>query len=156
MAQTNLLKVAFFDIGDTLVDSNKKWIPGAKKLLDELRSRHIRLGLITNTGALTRADVLKLLPPSFNLQLFEPELVIMSSEVGFEKPDPKIFKLAIKRAGVKADRCLFCTEDAAHTAVAASLGMRAEIVKPPPAGNINQVLKKLIAAGLVPNHVPIP
>ncbi|HEY0408380.1 MAG TPA: HAD-IA family hydrolase [Pyrinomonadaceae bacterium] len=152
MSQTNLLKVAFFDIGNTLVDKQNKWIPGAKELLVALRGRHIRLGLISNTGDLKRDEVLKSLPPDFDLKLFAAELVIFSSEVGIEKPDPAIFKLAIKKAGVKAGLCLFCTETQAHVDAAKAVGMRGALVKEPPDSDINKLLKKLVDAGLVPAH----
>lgn len=148
MAPKTLLKVVFFDIGQTLVD-NKKWIPGAKEVIADLRARKIPLGLITNTGDMKRADVLKLLPTDFDLKLFADKLILMSSEVGIEKPDPKIFKLAIKRAGVDANQCLFCTEEAAHTIVAKQVGMRVAVVQKPPASDIKDLVKKLIKDGLL-------
>lgn len=149
MAQTKFIKVAFFDIGQTLVNG-KKWIPGAKKLLKELRGRDIRLGLITDTGTLKRKEVLNLLPQDFDLKLFDPELILMSSEVGFDKSDSRIFKLAIKKAGVKPRFCLFCTEDEEHLMRAESLDMRGAKVRLPPDTDVDKLLQKLIANGLVP------
>lgn len=149
MAQKTLLKVVFFDIGKTLVD-NKQWIPGAKEIIADLRGMKIRLGLITNTDKLKRADVLKLLPADFDLKLFEDNLILMSSEVNIKKPDSQIFELAIKRAGVNANECLFCTEELPHTLVAQQGGMRVATLQKPPASDIKDLLKNLIEAGLLP------
>src|SRR4051812_44378571 len=70
------LKVIFFDVGDTLVTrapnatsptDRNVWIPGAKELIAQLRSKGFRLGLISNTGNLKREDFLKLVPEDFDL-----------------------------------------------------------------------------------------
>src|SRR5262249_35722209 len=102
--------VIFFDIGMTLVAKDTtKWTPGAKALLAELSAANLRLGIISNTGNLTRAQLTALLPPDFDFNTFEPDLVLLSSEVGIEKPDLAIFRKAIERAQVPAAQCLYCS-----------------------------------------------
>lgn len=128
---------------------DKHWLPGAKSVLSQLHDRGLRLGLITNTGNLTRAQFLKLLPADFNLDLFAAELVILSSEVHIEKPDPMIFKLALQRAAAEATACLFCTEDLLHTLVAQSVGMRAARLQAPPQSDIGTLVEHLTKAGLL-------
>ena len=143
------LKVIFFDLGDTLI-KDKQFLPGAKGALTQLRQKGVRLGIISNTADLTRADFLKLLPIDFDLNLFESKLVILSSEAHVEKPDPAIFKLALKQAATMPDACLFCTEELLHTLVAQTLGMMTARLKPPPQSDIGTFIENLVKAGLLP------
>lgn len=100
------LKVIFFDLGDTLVQQIAAsprglrfgWVPGAKSLLERLRSIDIEIGIISNTGNLSRRQLVSALPPDFGLDTFVDELVLLSHEVQYEKPDPRIFRLAVYRA----------------------------------------------------------
>jgi FMN phosphatase YigB (HAD superfamily) len=74
--------------------------------LRALRDRGYRLGLVSNTpwgtpgylwtGQLERFSLAPLL-----------EVAVFSSDVGFRKPDPRIFHLALDRMGAEADRTLF-------------------------------------------------
>ena len=149
MSHTPLIKVAFFDIGGTLVGSNRDWIPGAQETLAKLGEKQIRLGLISNTGDLSRPAILDRLPEDFDLGVFEEELVIFSSEVHVAKPDPKIFKLAIKRSGVKPAECLFCTEESSHILVARQKGMQTVSVQKPPNSDIGELIGVLVGRGLL-------
>jgi FMN phosphatase YigB (HAD superfamily) len=88
------IKVIFFDLGETLVTRGRAWVPGAQAALAELRRRRVRLGIISNTGRLTRRAVFETLPVDFDPLTFEEQLTIFSSEAGVEKPDPRIFQLA--------------------------------------------------------------
>ena len=149
MSITTLIKVAFFDLGGTLVGGNRDWIPGAKDTLYKIRQKGVRLGLISNTKNLSRPEILKILPQDFDMNLFENELVIFSSEVHVEKPDPQIFKLAIMRSGVNPDECLFCTEELAHITAANQVGMRTALVQAPPNSDIESLVDRLTSAGLL-------
>lgn len=145
------IKVAYFDLGGTLVTDKRAWIPGAQETLSGMLQRNIRLGLISNTKNLSRPEILEILPKDFNLSLFEDELVIFSSEVHIEKPDPEIFKLAIKRAGVKPSKCLFCTEESSHIRAAKQEGMQTALLQPPPDSDIGKLIERLTSEGLLPN-----
>jgi FMN phosphatase YigB (HAD superfamily) len=116
------IQVVFFDIGDTLI-SKREWIPGAKQLLASLRAKNIRIGLISNTGNLTRDQLLKLLPDDFEFDSFEEGLVMLSSEVGIEKPKITMFSLAVHHAGVPPWATMFVCEDLQHSLAAQSAGM---------------------------------
>lgn len=142
-----LIRVAFFDLGGTLVGSKRDWIPGAHETLLKLRRMGIRLGLISNTKNLSRPEILQLLPEDFDMNLFEHELVIFSSEVHVEKPDPLIFKLAVRRAGVKPIECLFCTEEEAHIVTANQEGMQTALVQAPPNSDIGTLVDRLTSKG---------
>jgi FMN phosphatase YigB (HAD superfamily) len=82
------------------------------------------VGIISNTGQLNRTEISSHLPIDFDWRLFENVLIVLSAEVGVEKPDPAIFKLALERGAVSANLCLFCTENLHHTLIAQSLGYK--------------------------------
>ena len=129
------IEVAFFDLGGTLVrlvaGQRAEWIEGAKIGLGKLADKGIRLGLISNTGDLTRQDLLDdLLPIDFPTDLFEDSLMILSSEVGVEKPALQIFARAVDAAGTLPGRCLFCTEEMAHALACQEIGMRSIWLQP--------------------------
>jgi FMN phosphatase YigB (HAD superfamily) len=126
------LPVVFFDIGETLVtqaggSQRAIWVPGAQTTLDQLKARGARLGLISNTPGLTREEVLQRLPTDFDLGVFEPALVILSSETtpSVSKPDLAIFRLAADAAGVDPGGCLFCGDSLLETLAAQKSGMHA-------------------------------
>ncbi len=149
MTIMDLIKVAFFDLGGTLVGKKRDWIPGAQDTLSKMRQKGKRLGLISNTNGLSRSEILEILPKDFNMSLFENELVIFSSEVHVEKPDPQIFKLAIKRAGVKPSECLFCTEESSHIEPAKQEGMQTALLQEPPNSDIGKLIERLTSEGLL-------
>ena len=121
--QTKIPTIIFFDIGDTIV-SDTNWMSGAKEAINELRKQGLSLGIISNTGNLSRAELSKLLPPDFSFDLFNPDLVILSSEVGVEKPNPKIFQIASERSATTPDKCVFFGEDYDEVKIASSLGFQ--------------------------------
>ena len=143
------LKVIFFDLGETLVTKDKQLITGVKEMLDALHQKGIRLGIISNTGNLTRAEVVKMLPADFDFSIFEEKLIVLSSEVGVEKPDLQIFRLALAKTGITAEECLFCTEDLVHTLVGQQIGFKTARVLPPPTSDIADLSKSLLKAQLL-------
>ncbi|MEX0676004.1 MAG: HAD hydrolase-like protein [Pirellulales bacterium] len=143
------INVVFFDLGDTLVQSSGSWVAGAKSLLADLRAGGLRLGIISNTGQLTRSQIVQLLPADFNLAIFESELVLFSSEVGVEKPGVGIFRTAVERAAIGAGQCLFCTENLVDTLAAQSVGMMAARIHKPPASDLPALVAALAQAGLL-------
>jgi len=118
------VKVIFFDIGDTLV-SKKQWLANAKETIAALRQMDIRLGLISNTGDLTRDQLAALLPADFSFATFEEGLVMLSSEVGIEKPKLGMFSLAVHNANVPPHETMFVGENLVECLAAQSAGMMA-------------------------------
>lgn len=144
-----MLKVIFFDLGETLLTKDKQLIMGVKTMLAALRQKGIRLGIISNTGNLTRTELVKTLPAGLNLGMFEEQLIILSSEVSVEKPNLQIFRLALAKTGINAEECLFCTEDLDHTLVAQQIGFKTARVLPPPTADIADLSENLIKAQLL-------
>lgn len=66
------------------------------------RLAHVRLGIVTNgDGQQQRAKVSALaLDVNF-------EVIVVSGDVGYPKPDPRIFHAAAQTLGLPAERCLF-------------------------------------------------
>jgi FMN phosphatase YigB (HAD superfamily) len=143
------VKVAFFDLGDTLVTASREWVTGAQAGLAILRARGVRLGIISNTDALSRMQVLQALPPNFDLDTFEPDLVLFSSEVGVEKPAVELFQLAVARAGEQAAQCLFCTENLLDTLAAQQAGMRVARLQKPPASDLPGLIDGMVRAHML-------
>lgn len=140
------VKAVFFDLGETLVTKPRKWLPGAQAVLSSLRFKGFRLGLISNTDKLSRNELLDLLPIDFSYALFEPTLILLSSEVGIKKPAIGIFELAIQRAALPASQCLFCTENLLDTLVAQGAGMRVARIQ---ASDIETLLDQLRRSGML-------
>ncbi len=136
-----MIKVVFFDLGNTLVTGDRTWVPGAKDILRELGDRDIRLGLVSNTGNLSRDELFQRLPSDFDLSMFAPELVLFSSEVGVEKHSLSIFLEAVRRAAVSPSECLFCTEDLHHTVAAQLAYMRTARLLPAEQSDIGSLIQ---------------
>jgi putative hydrolase of the HAD superfamily len=118
------VKVVFFDIGDTLV-TKKQWLPQAKETIGFVKSAGIRVGLMSNTGTLNREALLDLLPADFEYSMFEEGLVMLSSEIGIEKPNLGIFSLAIHNANVPPEETMFVGESVNECLSAQTAGMKA-------------------------------
>lgn len=134
------IQLIFFDLGDTLVSVPNVWLPGAKGLLASLKLTGMRLGIISNTPGLpNRQAILDLLPDDFDLNLFEPALVLFSSEVGLEKPRKEIFQKAVALALLPAGQCLYCSENLVETLVAQHVGMRSIRVQTNPHSDLASI-----------------
>lgn len=118
------MRMVFFDIGGTLVTSQGDWQQGAKTCLSQLRVSNVKLGLISNTGNLSRDELKARLPPDFDFSVFVPEAVLLSSEVGLEKPDLAIFLHAVRTSGRPAIDCVFVGENLSESWAAQLAGMR--------------------------------
>jgi FMN phosphatase YigB (HAD superfamily) len=139
------ITVVFFDLGDTLVTAGRHWLPGAKVLLNSLRQKGFRLGIISNTqGLTTRAEILNLLPTDFDPAAFEAILTLFSSEVGREKPQKAIFEEAVARAGEPANQCLYCSENIVETLMAQQAGMRSIRVQTAPNSDLSVLQQRIL------------
>ena len=137
--------VVFFDLGETLITTQRRWLPGAKALLESLRQSGFRLGIMSNTeGLTTRAQILELLPTDFDLNAFEPGLIVFSSEIGNKKPHRAIFEEAVARAGKPASECLYCSEDIVETLMAQQVGLRSIRVQTAPNSDLSVLQQRLM------------
>jgi putative hydrolase of the HAD superfamily len=94
-------------------------LPGARDSLFRIGERY-RLGLVTNGSSETQRAKLTALELT---GLFDPLLI--SDEVGFKKPDPRIFELALAACDVRPESVLFVGDDpVSDIAGAKAIGMQ--------------------------------
>jgi len=100
-----------------LAAEHEAWAParrvadGVLELLDELRARGLRLGLVSNSfdpGWLVRGDL-----EAWGLAE-RLDTVVLSSEVGKRKPHPAPFERALRELGVDPGRALFVGDSRNH------------------------------------------
>jgi len=85
---------------DKLVNYNKPY-PNTLEVLNELKNKKYRLGMISNAIDIVFEPLRK--KYNFN-ELFDA--VVPSFEVGVLKPDPKIFEMCLEKLGVEKDEAL--------------------------------------------------
>lgn len=82
--------------------------PYAMEMMNFLREHEIRTGVISNIGwsGNALAHRLKLLFPFHSF-----EFAIASSEYGIRKPDPLLFRIALKKARLPAEKVWYCGDN---------------------------------------------
>jgi len=86
-----------------IIPNVKSWIAydDVFPILDDLKARDFRLGLISNATSLARRV-------SDHLGLSKYfETIVISDEVGFRKPDKRIFRLAAKNVNLAPNRIIY-------------------------------------------------
>ena len=100
--------------------------PGIRPMLEILRGKGIGLGILSNWDRRLKATLAKL----DLLDLFDQ--LVVSNEVGFEKPHAAIFDEAIEKSGCGPDNILHVGDSLeADILPAVELGLTAIWVKPP-------------------------
>ena len=95
-------------------------IPGTVDLLAELRATGIRLLALSNWSA----EMFPFARERFDfLNWFE--VIVISGDVGVNKPDRRIFEHLVERFGLEPATALFIDDSSANVATAAALGFRA-------------------------------
>lgn len=103
------------------------WIPfnNVKEELKKLISEGYNLGVISNWDK-TAVPLLE----KFELVSYFDDIII-SSDVGYEKPNPKIFKIALDQASVLAEDCLYVGDNYYDDGIGSmKIGMDFVIVNP--------------------------
>jgi putative hydrolase of the HAD superfamily len=81
----------------------------ADTLLVELRNKGIKTGIITNGITAFQRTKIK------NLHLEDRvDVILISEEIGYQKPDPTIFSLAANTLGVLNSECIFIGDHLEH------------------------------------------
>ncbi len=112
------VKVA--DRYSTLRLENMYLIPGAKEILDTLRARRFRLGMISNGDS----PIQRLKLRRFDLEKYF-EMILIEGEVGFGKPDRRIYELALLKLGSAPDETVMVGDNLKwDVAGPQSVGMR--------------------------------
>jgi len=104
-----VLKAVFFDLGDTLIveqggkhlgESPFDAVPQAEETLVELKQKGLKIGIIANTTISREKDVRKTLQQLGLENYFD--FIVTSVDACCEKPDGRIFSLALQAFGIKA------------------------------------------------------
>lgn len=121
-------------------------LPGTREALDTLRARGYRLGVISNADG----RVAELLDRAGLLQFLE--IVVDSGIEGVEKPDPRIFQVALERTGLEPADALYAG-DLYHVDVvgARSAGMHAVLVDP--IGEVEYACDRIGAVTELPRYL---
>lgn len=94
--------------------------PRILPMLQELKNRGIRIGLITNCFS----EEAKLIRESELFPFFDA--TCLSWEEGIRKPDPAIYRACLEKLGVPAENCLYAGDGGSRELEgAAALGMKA-------------------------------
>jgi len=109
-----------------------------KETMLEGLARHYRLLVLSNTNAIHFAMVRERYPL---LRHFHD--LILSYEVKCMKPDPEIFRLAVKRAGCRPEECFYTDDIAAYVAAASEQGIDAVTFE-----SASQIERELGARGI--------
>lgn len=130
------------DLGGTLLDANNKvlpFVPAALKAIKGIKTEAgdpLAICLVSDflmptpqkSEAVIFQEYVSLLRDLNLLKFFKPVArhITLSTHAGVNKPDRKIFELAITRLGLTAQlgECLFITENNAHIVAARNLGMK--------------------------------
>jgi putative hydrolase of the HAD superfamily len=115
-----LLKAVFFDLGDTLIleqgnrhlgETSFDAVPQAEETLVELKQKGFKLGIIPNTTVSREQDVHKALQRLGLESYFD--VIVTSVDAGCEKPDRRIFSVALQALGIKADEAVMIGDEVA-------------------------------------------
>ena len=99
--------------------------PFAAEVLGKLRDRGVKTGLISNWDPSCR----NVLADTGLAPFLDP--IVVSSEVGMEKPDPRIFRRALELSGDRPENCLYVGDNYYDDGVGASqVGMAYCILNP--------------------------
>jgi putative hydrolase of the HAD superfamily len=109
--------------------------PGALEVLDELRRRDLRLGLISVCS--------EEVPRLWDETALAPRIdaAVFSCSVGVAKPDPRIYKIAAERLDVEPGECLFVDDQPGFVEGAIAAGMDAVVLGSERARRLEDVLK---------------
>jgi HAD superfamily hydrolase (TIGR01549 family) len=95
--------------------ANQQLVVGAAELLTALRAKGLMIGIVTNNSVDEQVGKIR----SLNVERLIDHLVI-SEEVGFGKPDERIYSVALARAGLKAEEAVMVGDHWENDIVAAS------------------------------------
>ena len=115
-----------------------KPIKGTMAVAKRMKSKGYKIGILSDQAM----DTLKTIKKRVNLSIFSPRII--SSEVKLSKQDGRLrmYKLAVKRAGVKPSQILFIDNNKEHLADARKFGMKTLLFKS--SKQIKKVLSEMI------------
>lgn len=120
-----------------LYKSTRKFNDGVIEIVRELKAAGYRVPVLSNA----EHNKIRAAKEFGAYDHFEP--LILSAEVGLEKPDRRIFELAAKRIGLKPEECVFVDDKKRNADAAMQVGFNAIVFK-----NAKQLRKDLKKHGV--------
>lgn len=112
-------------------------------LFEDLKRAGIRIGVITHGWTVKQAEKLvrmRLVP------YLEPESIFISDQIGIAKPNPKIYRAALRDLGLEANQAMYVGDNLIHDiAPAQSVGMTAVWAR-------RAAKRQLLGTGIEPDH----
>ncbi len=110
----------FFSIYNDVFSLN----PEVLNVLKRLKGRY-RLVLLSNTDVMRYGFIKKRFP---EILIFDD--YVLSYEVGAMKPDPQIYRVALKKARAKPEECIFIDDIKENVDAATGLGIKGIVIEP--------------------------
>lgn len=104
------------EIKDSLLKGMGDFYPETKRLMSYLKDEKIQMGLLSNALP-TFEGTLDELP-------FSKDLIFPSYQLGFLKPDKRIFKAVLEKMNLQASEVLFIDDKKENVEAALSVGMK--------------------------------
>lgn len=118
-----MIKAVIFDCFGVVLDIMRGTkIEQTMELIHELKGEY-KLALLTN--AASRYSLDQRFNPGELDELFD--VVVISGEVGWDKPAPEIFTMTVEKLGVEPEECLFVDDIPSFTAAAEALGIKTHV-----------------------------
>ncbi len=113
----HMIRGIIFDIGGVLVDNGGDPVRPNKELLEDLKNEY-RMGIISNRGSIHDHE------KNEARRVYEFfDVVVLSGEVGFFKPQKEIYEIALERMGLSSPEAVFVDDDPENVEMAEILGM---------------------------------
>lgn len=115
-----MIKAVVFDCFGVVLDIMRgTQITQTVELVKELKGQYT-LGMLTNSPSRYALD--QRFKPGELDELFD--VVVVSGEVGWDKPAPEIYTMTAEKLGVLPEECLFIDDVPSFTDAAAAIGMQ--------------------------------
>ena len=108
-----------------------------EELLNELTNRHFGLGVVTSSDRIFVENILE----KFSIEEFF-KIFVFGNEVKVSKPDPEIYKVAIKKIGGKLEKILAIEDSDNGYSSAINAGIKCKKIDPKER-NILEILSEL-------------
>lgn len=102
--------------------SGEKLVPGLVHYVDELKSKGLKVFILSNNLKERTESYRKQFPDFFN----KFDGAYFSWETGFVKPDPKAYEKILVENGLRPEECIYFDDSDKNVEVAISLGIQAE------------------------------
>ncbi len=117
--------------------------PDVKPLLADLREAGVRLGIVTHGWTVKQAEKLVRLGL---VEFLDPNAIFISDQIGIAKPNPKLYRYALRDLGLEPHEVLYVGDSPSHDIEPPrSIGMRAAWVS-------RGARKTLTEAGVEADH----